>query len=638
MKDRAKKLVGMVLMATALCLATGECFNGALAFNEAPMLAAQVKAGKLPPVDSRLPPSPVVVQPIEKVGSYGGTWRRAYTGLSDLVGTRRILYDPLVRWSPDYKILPNLAEKWEISEDGRVFTFHLVKGVKWSDGEPFTADDILFYFEDIVSNRELTPSVPKWLCPSDICPKVTKVDDFTVKIEFHQPYSLFLEQLATPEGMALVSKPKHYLKQFHKKYADPQKLEALMKQKGASTWVKLFQEVSDLRRAQFLYTDLPTLGAWITTIPAPSRRFTMVRNPYYWKVDPAGNQLPYIDSIVHELQAESQTILLKAIAGEIDFQGRNLGGMQNSVLLLANLDQGKYKLVPKTSTASVGLLMAPNINHQDPQMREVLSDPRFRKALSHAVDRVEINKIVYRGKGTPRQAAPLKESPFYSPSYEKAYLDYDPAKAVSLLDEMGLAVNRHGKRVLKDGRPLQISIDVMTTNPTWVDTAEIIASNMRRIGIETEVKSETMELFRQRTQGGEHDIALWSGDGGMECILDPRWYFPYSSESLYAPLYAQWFQSDGKRGEEPTEVIKEQMETYKTILRTVSDDKIKELFSRIIAADEENLWVIGLVHEPPDYYVVAKNMVNVPAQDFQSWIYPNPGPIHPEQFSFMNAK
>jgi len=163
MKDRAKKLVGMVLMATALCLATGECFNGALAFNEAPMLAAQVKAGKLPPVDSRLPPSPVVVQPIEKVGSYGGTWRRAYTGLSDLVGTRRILYDPLVRWSPDYKILPNLAEKWEISEDGRVFTFHLVKGVKWSDGEPFTADDILFYFEDIVSNRELTPSVPKWL-------------------------------------------------------------------------------------------------------------------------------------------------------------------------------------------------------------------------------------------------------------------------------------------------------------------------------------------------------------------------------------------------------------------------------------------------------------------------------------------
>jgi len=638
MKYWAKRPVRMVLMATALCLVTGECFNGVLAFNEAPVLAAQVKAGKLRPVDERLPPSPVVVQPVDKVGLYGGTWRRAYTGLSDLVGARRILYDPLVRWSPDYKILPNLAEKWEVNDEGRVFTFHLVKGVRWSDGEPFTADDILFYFEDIIMDKELTAAIPKWLCPGNICPKVTKVDDFTLRIEFDQPYSLFLEQLAGPEGMALVSKPKHYLKEFHKKYANPQKLEALVKEKGASTWVKLFQEVSDIRRAPFVTTEVPTLSAWITTIPAPARRFTMERNPYYWKVDPAGNQLPYIDAIVHELQAESQTILLKAIAGEIDMQGRNLGGMQNSVLLVAHASGGKYRLVPKISTASVGLLLAPNLNHQDPVMRQVLSDARFRKALSHALNRGEINKIVYRGKGVPRQAAPLKESPFYSPSYEKAYLEYDPAKAVSLMNEMGLPVGRDGKRTRPDGRPLQIAIDVMVTNQTWVDTAEIVASNLKRVGIDVEVKSETMELFRQRTQGGAHDIALWPGDGGMECVLDPRWYFPYSSESLNAPLYGQWFQSDGNKGEEPPPLIKEQMETYKTILRTVSNEKIKELFSKIIAADEENLWVIGLAHEPPDYYVVAKNMSNVPAKDFQSWIYPNPGPIHPEQFFFLKGQ
>jgi peptide/nickel transport system substrate-binding protein len=143
-----------------------------------------------------------------------------------------------------------------------------------------------------------------------------------------------------------------------------------------------------------------------------------------------------------------------------------------------------------------------------------------------------------------------------------------------------------------------------------------------------------MGLFRQRTQNAIHDIALWSGDGAMECLLDPRWYFPYSTESLNAPLYGRWFQSRGKHGVEPPKQIQELMETYREILATVSEDKKKELFREILNANEQNLWVIGLVHEPDDYYVVARNMFNVPKSDFQSWMYPNPGPIHPEQFFF----
>ena len=174
----------------------------------------------------------------------------------------------------------------------------------------------------------------------------------------------------------------------------------------------------------------------------------------------------------------------------------------------------------------------------------------------------------------------------------------------------------------------------MTGIQSWVDTAEIVASNLKAVGIQTDLKSESRELFRMRTQTAAHDIALWPGDGGMECLLDPRWYFPYNSESLQAPLYAQWYQTRGKQGEEPPEQIKELMKTYDQITISPSEEKQKELFSRIIKANEENLWVIGLVQQPPDYYVVAKSMYNVPDKDFQSWIYPNPGPIHPEQFSF----
>lgn len=637
MREHGWHRIVVVVLLSAFLLLSGFLRGETCAFNEAPILAPLVKANKLPPVDKRLPPSPPVVHPIEKGGVYGGTWRRAYTGLSDLVGARRILYDPLVRWSPDFEIVPNLAQKWEIDKTGSTFTFYLVKRVRWSDGAPFTADDILFYFEDILFDKDLTPSIPKWLSPDGVPPKVTKIDDHVIRIEFPKPYSLFLQRLACPEGMELVTKPKHYLKKFHKKYAEPEELEALMKKKKVSSWAKLFEDAASLRHALFVNTDLPSICAWITKVPAPATRFVMQRNPYYWKVDPVGNQLPYIDSIVHELLAEPQTILLKAVAGEIDMQGRLLGGMQNAILLVASKSQGKYKLVPKLSTASVGLLLAPNLNHQDPEMRKILSDRRFRKALSHAINRDEINKIVYRGLGVPRQAAPLKESAFFSESYEKAYLKHDPEQAKTLLDEMGIRVGSNGKRMRADGKPLRLTLDVTVGVPGWVDTAEILASNLDKIGIETDVKSETRELFRQRVHSAVHDIALWPGDGGMECLLEPRWYLPYSTESLNAPLYGKWYQTRGRQGDEPPAEIKELMEVYDQILTTVSEKKIKELFGKIIAANEENLWVIGLVYEPPDYYVATTNFHNLPKKDFQSWIYPNPGPVHPEQF-FMTPR
>ncbi len=612
--------------------------SSADAFHEAPQLKEQAAAGKLPPVEKRLPESPVVVKPTDRPGTYGGTWRRAYTGLSDLVGARRLLYDPLVRWNPQYEVVPNLAVKWEASKDGKTFTFHLVKGAKWSDGEPFTADDVLFACEDVLFNKELSPSVPAWLAPGGNAPKVEKLDDYTIRFTFAKPYGLFIQQLACPHGMDLVTKPKHYLKQFHKKYATPEELQKVMAERDASSWVKVFHDASSLRHALFISTDMPSLCAWITKIPAPAKRFTMVRNPYYWKTDTEGNQLPYIDEIVHELQAESQTILLKAIAGEIDMQGRRLGGMQNSVLLLGYKKEGVFKLVPKISTASVGMLLAPNLNHQDPEVRKVLSNREFRIALSHAINRTEINKIIYRGKGEPRQAAPLKESPFYSADYEKAYIEYDPQHAEKILDDMGLKKGPDGKRRRPDGTPVRLTLDVMANIQSWVDMAEIIASNFKSIGIDTKVKSETRELFRQRVQTAAHEIALWPGDGGMECLLEPRWYFPYSSESLNAPLYGKWFQSDGKEGEEPPGGIKTMMELYTKIMSTVSAEERKELFAKIIEANKENLWVIGIVHDPPDFYVAAPNMENLPKKDFQSWIYPNPGPIHPEQFFFSDKK
>jgi peptide/nickel transport system substrate-binding protein len=276
--------------------------------------------------------------------------------------------------------------------------------------------------------------------------------------------------------------------------------------------------------------------------------------------------------------------------------------------------------------------MAPNLNHRDPVLRAILSDRRFRIALSHAVDRNAINKIVFRGMGQPRQAAPLKESRFHRPSYDTIYTKFDPTKAAALLDAMALKMGSNGIRLRPDGSPLELRLAVAVSVQPWVDSAQIIASNLRKVGIRAVVNAEPISVLRRRVRAAQHDIAIWSGDGGMHCVLDPRWYFPYSWESFNAPLYGLWFQGNIKDGKEPPATIKELMKTYERILRVSSGEARQKLFDKILEANERNLWVIGLVHGPPDYYVVVTDFHNVPSHDYSGWIYPNPGPIHPEQF------
>ena len=621
------------LCVCALSLGAVAVSSAAEAFKEAPTLAALVAAGNLPPVDKRLPRAPVRVIPIENSGIYGGAWRRAYVGSSDLIAAAsRILYEPLVRWGPDFKVHPNLARKWEADDDGKVWTFHLVEGIRWSDGEPFTADDILFYFEDILFRKDITPAIPKWLCPSGRPPAVDKINDYTVRFTFDVPYSLFIEQLACPHGMELVTKPRHYLKTFHERYAKPEELARLVKSRGAGSWQEMFRSVGGSASATLFNPQAPSLCAWITIVPPRTETVVWERNPFYWKVDDRGNQLPYIEKIVHERAVNSQAVVRKAVAGEIDMQGRRLGGASATKALLEGAKGGGYRLIPVCSTASVGALMAPNSNHKDPQMRRIFSDRRFRIALSHAVDRNAINKRVFRGRGIPRQAAPLKRSRFYRPSYESAYTLYDPAIAKRLLDEVGIKEGDNDKRMRLDGKTLKIVLRAPSNVQTWVDAAGIIASNLCDIGIEATVEAEDMTTFRQRVREAEHDVALWSGDGGVQCLLDPRWYFPYSEDSFQAPLYGRWYQTGGVRGEEPPADIKELMELYDRILKSPSLKTQEELFSQILEANERNLWVIGLVLNPPSYYVVQEDFFNVRAFDYEGWTYPNPGPIHPEQF------
>jgi peptide/nickel transport system substrate-binding protein len=301
----------------------------AVDYKQAPTLDERVKAGKLPPVAERLPEHPYVETMVDGVGKYGGTLRTTILANGDQYNlTRTIANELLVRWDPEWKkIVPSLAEEYKVSDDATSYTFRLRKGLKWSDGQPFTADDIMFWYEDVFMNNALSPAKNPTFTVAGKPVKVTKIDDLTVEFKFESPYGLFLQQLAYGQGHLPVIYPKHYLKQFHEKY-NKEGIPALLKANpAAGDWVALFNsKVSLSFQPPFWQNlELPTLNPWILTVPyADSERVAATRNPFYWKVDPAGNQLPYIDNVTWAKLDDPQVMALKMTSGEFDFAFRHI--------------------------------------------------------------------------------------------------------------------------------------------------------------------------------------------------------------------------------------------------------------------------------------------------------------------------
>ena len=314
-------------------------------FSEAPMLAELVKAGKLPPVEKRLPEDLLVIKPLQGIGRYGGTWRRGFTGPGDVEnGNRIVSTDKILFW--DYtgtKVMPCIAKDWKVSDDGRSVTIHLRKGHKWSDGHPFTADDFVFWYQDIYSNKDIQPVPHPDFMIGGKPGALRKVDATTVVFEFPDPNYLFLDILAGSTGMGggMASQtwlgrtmgaymPAHYLKQFHPKYTSKDELDKRVKEAGVDGWVSLIKQRWEWR----LNPDLPVLGPWKTVSPNNTPTWALERNPYFYEVDTAGNQLPYLDRISMGLAENLEVLNLRAIAGQYDLQERHTSMAKIPVFLV----------------------------------------------------------------------------------------------------------------------------------------------------------------------------------------------------------------------------------------------------------------------------------------------------------------
>jgi peptide/nickel transport system substrate-binding protein len=604
-----------------------------MTYGEAPELAQRVAAGELPPVEERLPPAPMVVPVVERIGQYGGAWRNALVGGGDNAWIIKIaLNEHLVRWDPEWTgVIPNVAESFKVSDDASQYTFHLREGIKWSDGQPFTADDIMFWWEDVYLNEELSPNAP--LNPLT----VEKLDDYTVRFTFERPDGLFLQNTSAPGGWMYTGYPRHYLEQFHIDY-NPEGIDELIAAAGVETWVDLFNAKVGWN-ARWENPELPTLNPWVITAPydGSTTRVVAQRNPYYWKVDPEGNQLPYLDRINYDIFENAETLLLRALGGEIDMIARHINTLANRAVLFDGMERGGYSFFEAVPANMNTVIIALNLTHKDPVKREIFQNKEFRIGLSHAINRQEIIDIVYISQGQPWQAAPRPESPLYHEQLATQYLEYDVDLANEHLDNAGYAErDAQGYRLGPDGQRISFSVEVISAlRPDWADALELIQEYWREVGIDMQIRTMDRSLFYTRKDANEHDANVWAGDGGMvDALLEPRWYVPTSGESNFAPAWARWFNPAvfiGTAAEEPPAATQRQMELYRQ-LQASPPDAQADLMRQILDIAAEEFYVIGVSLPAPGYGIVRNNFHNVPASMPDAWLYPSPAPTNPEQY------
>src|SRR5258707_2540636 len=637
--NRRQTLTGLAAGASAL--AVGETALAQGKYKEAPALAELVKAGKLPPVDKRLPENPLVVPVVEKVGEYGGVWRRAFLGPADANNYVRVVYDSLFRCSPDgAKIEPKIAESAEPSADFKTWTIKLRKGSKWSDGQPFTADDILFWYNEVLLNKELTPSLPGWIKNADgSAAKVEKVDDSTVRFTYAAPATLFLTAVANQDGADrtfAMFLPAHYLKKFHPTYTPKAEVEAAAKAAGFKTWTELFAN----KNAPPENPERPTMAAWAPASRASDPVFTLRRNPYFVGVDKDGNQLPYLDEVRFTYFADVQALNLAAIAGNFDMQERHIV-MTNYPVLKDQEKTGKYKVITWPTFGGADAVIAINQTYTaDPVMGKVMATKDFRVALSLAINRDQIKESVFLGLGEPRQPVPAPWHPYYpGDEWARKGTAFDKAQANKLLDGIGLTKkDGNGIRLLPSGKPATIEISVVPAFGAWPDVALLVSKDWEAVGVKTIVQIRERALHFKMNENNELMAEIWNEDTRAfpypgNAKVDPR----NAPILTMGPLWLRWYATGGKDGMEPPPEMKRIVEIVDKA-RTVGPDEQVKLSQELYRNWAENVYEIGTVGLTPMVQgVVVANVKfrNVPTTLGNDSPLRSPGHARTEQVVFV---
>ena len=591
---------------------------------EPPALQAAVDSGDLPPVSERIPQSPAIISYADsdkEAGQYGGTLRLIGGSAKD----PRLLviygYARLVGYNTNYEIVPDIAESVEV-EDDRIFTIRLRPGHKWSDGEPFTSEDFRFYWEDMGNDMTVSRfGPPKDLLVDGERPVVEYPDELTIRYSWSKPNPYFLPALAAAQPVEIF-RPAHYLKGFHANYMGLEKVEAMAEAAGERNWVSLLYSKDRSYRNDNI--DYPTLQPWVLRTEPPSDRYRFERNPYYHRVDENGLQLPYIDEVALTISG-GDLIPAKVASGESDLQGAYLA-FSNFTFLKEAEERSNYQVRRWQATKGARMALYPNLNVNDPVLNELFREADFRRALSVAIDRDDINNTIFYGVASPSNNTVLPDSPLFKDEYRTQWTEYDPELADQLLDGLGLSErDDEGTRLLPDGRPLQIVVETAGEETEQVDVLQLVKEHWQDVGVSLFIKPSQREVFYNRIASGDTHVAVWWGleNAMLKPAMSPAEFAPLTSDQFQWPAWGLWALTSGQMGEEPDlEPVLEMMALNRTWSEATTEEDREAVWHDVLSLWADQVFTIGIVSGVEQLIVVSNRLHNVPEHGIYNY---NPG-------------
>jgi peptide/nickel transport system substrate-binding protein len=610
----------------------------ALELRENLSLQPLVEKGDLPPVAQRVPKLPHI-DPMnnQQPGQPGGSLNMLMGKAKDVRQLVVYGYARLVGFNEEMALEADILASYE-AEEGRIFTLHLRPGHRWSDGQPFTAEDFRYYWEDVATNTELSPfGPPKTMVVNDKPAIFEVLSASSVRYTWEAPNPDFLSALAGPMPL-YIYRPAHYLKQFHHRYQDAEALgELVSKAKTRKrSWTALHQRKD--HQYKFDNPDLPTLQPWYPVTESPSEHFVFKRNPFYHRLDSQGYQLPYLDEVVINISS-SKLIPAKTGSGESDLQGRHLR-LDNYTFLKEGEQQNNFKTLLWNTSRGSRVSLYPNLNTLDDEWGALFKDVRLRRALSLAVNRHEINQVIYFGMALEGADTLVPESPLYRPELRAKWAAFDLPQANSLLDELGLTErNDRGVRLLPDGRPMEIIIQSAGESTEETDVLELIHDTWMQVGIKLHTKPSEREVFRNRIFSGEALMSVWTGlpNGIASADMSPAQLAPTEQQQLQWPKWGKHYET-GHESPPDLPEVKRLLALNQQWRQAVNDQQRRQAWEAMLDIWSDQVFVIGTVAKVLQPIVVNKALRNVPEKGLWNW-EPNAyfGIYRPDRFWFDGA-
>ncbi len=570
-------------------------------YNQAPMLDNM----DLPPVGERLPLEPKLTNEMPpelldyEIGQYGGMIRTVTSAVNWDADVFVMNNEPLlnVPGIMGGEVTPNILKGFEMNDDETEFIFYLREGMRWSDGEPVTIEDVRFTVEDVLFNEAITPIFPNWLRAGGVLGgepfEFSIVDDWSFRMRFEQPYGGLLIRLSVTGwvGYSELLKPSHYLKQFHIDYADPDEFAAHLEAADVSEdlWGTFFQD-KDITNWRLTHEDaigFPVLYPWMY-VESTNTMAIYERNPYYFKVDEAGNQLPYIDRIQSELVEDIEMISVKVLAGEVDFV-RESAALINMPLYREYEEASGFKAeLAYMHNNPTNIFF--NLTYDDPDWREVVQDVRFRKAISLATDRDEIIDAIYYGFAEPG----IMQDP-----------TFDLDEANRLLDEMGMEMGPDGYRLAPSGNPFSILMELGAQAPDIVPLGELLVEQWGDLGLNVDMRRIEQSLWGNKQNANELQCTIiWAP------APDPQWFASGYGQNVWARNWNLWDTTNGEQGEEPPAEVQE---FYELIAKTLTSnpDDAQAYVAQIKQSLADHLWFLIHIEKVQQPLIVHEQLGNV---------------------------